>query len=148
MIPCTIFYVETTAAMMIHASKKRLLRLIKQRQENIRGRNSLFIIITSKDDMQLFRNAENEHSKRQVSGSGGHFSPLYVIIEVTPTPPWTCTIHPTHPPIYTLFLLPPLFDPPPPLHRDWVHGDDDNHHCPPTPPPPPPLIRFCRQVGQ
>ena len=65
MIPCTIFYVETTAAMMIHASKKRLLRLIKQRQENIRGRNSLFIIITSKDNTQAFKILENKHSKRK-----------------------------------------------------------------------------------
>ena len=83
----------------------------------MRGHNSFIFIITPKDNTQAFKKAENKHSKSHETGSEGHSSALYVIIEVSPPPPWTCTLQsPTpHPiPIYKLFLLPPLFNPPPP----------------------------------
>ena len=52
----------------------------------MRGRTSLFIIITSKDNTKAFKKAGNKHSNRQKTGSKGNFSALYVIIE-SPHPP-------------------------------------------------------------
>ena len=65
MMPCNIFDVNPTADLMIQARKNRLLSLIKQLLENMRGGNSLFIIITSKENMQASKKAENKHSNRQ-----------------------------------------------------------------------------------
>ena len=50
----------------------------------MRGHDSLFIIITSKDNKQAHKKAENKNSKRQVNGSERNLSSPYVIIEVTP----------------------------------------------------------------
>ena len=61
----------------------------------MRGKNSFLIIITSKGSKQASKKAENLHSKRQNLESKGRFPALYVIIKVSPLPPWTCTLHPT-----------------------------------------------------
>ena len=58
MISCTRFYVYPTEALVGKSRKKKLLRLIKQLWENIRGDNSLFVIIISKDRKQAFKEAE------------------------------------------------------------------------------------------
>ena len=39
----------------------------------MRGDNSFLIIITAKDNTQAFKKAEKKHSKRQETGSEGHF---------------------------------------------------------------------------
>ena len=48
MMPCTRLYVDPTAAPMSQARKNRLLGLLKQSQDNMRGHNSFLIIVTSK----------------------------------------------------------------------------------------------------
>ena len=45
-------------------------------------------------------------------GSKGHFPALYVIIKVSPPPPWNCPLH-TIPPYFQNFIL--LLNPPPPF---------------------------------
>ena len=87
MMLCTRIYVDHTAAPMGQVRKKRLLSLLKQWLENMRGHNSLFIVITPNDNMQAFNKAENKHSKRQDNGSEGRLSALYAIIEFPPPPP-------------------------------------------------------------
>ena len=98
---------------MSQARKKRLLSLLWQGRENTRGHNSFFIIITLKDNTHASQNPENKHSKRQKNGSERHFSALYVIIEVSPLPPWMFTLHPTPPPLPNILPIPPPFNPPP-----------------------------------
>ena len=85
------------------------------------GGGSLFIFIRTKDSNKAFKNAENKYSKRQKTESEGHFSALYVIIEVLITPTWTCNLHPTSP---NLQFLTPLFNPspPPPIYVDRKVG--------------------------
>ena len=68
MIPCTTLYVDTTAAPTVQARKKRLLGLLKQLRENMRGDNSFLIVITPKDNTQPSKKAENKHSKIQETG--------------------------------------------------------------------------------
>ena len=101
-MPCTRFYVGPTAAPIGQAKKNRLLGLLEQRWENMRGHNPFLIIITPKDNTQAFKKAENKHSKNQEIGSEGHFSALYVIIEVSPPPTWAYPLHPTPPYIQPL----------------------------------------------
>ena len=43
---------------MSQANAKSLLKLLKHRRDNMRGHNSLFIIITSNDSKQAFKNPE------------------------------------------------------------------------------------------
>ena len=115
-MPCTRLYVEPTAALMDQARKKKLLGLIKQWWDNMRGHNSFLIIITSKDYTQAFKKSENKHSKSQESGSERNFSALYFIIEVSLRPPWTFPIHPIPPyiqPIPPTSSVPPPSPPPP-----------------------------------
>ena len=57
MIPCARLYVDPTLALMSQAMEKRIPGLLKQQLENTRGQNSLFIMITSKDNMQPFKKA-------------------------------------------------------------------------------------------
>ena len=141
MMSCTRLYVDPTATQMGQARKKRLLGLLKQWRENMRRHNSFLIRITPKDNTQAFKHAENKHSKSQETGHEGHFSALYVIIEVPPCPPWTCPLPPSPP------YLQPI--PPPstvqPLHPPrWYlfHDDYNNCHAPPS------LLRVCRKGGQ
>ena len=42
------------------------------------------IIISSKDNTQVFKKEENNHSKSQETGSEGNLSALYVIMESPP----------------------------------------------------------------
>ena len=107
MMPCTRLYVDPTEFLMVQARENILLSLLKKQRENMRGHSSLFLIITPKDNTQAFKKAENKHLKRQETGYEGHFSSLYVIIELSPTPHWTCPIHLTPPryPTYYSYLL-------------------------------------------
>ena len=73
MMSYTRLYVEPTEALMGQARRKRLLSLLKQRRENMRGYNSFFIIAISKDRKQSFKKAENKHSKRQTYGPKRNF---------------------------------------------------------------------------
>ena len=73
----------------------------------------------------MFKKAENNHSKRWGNGSEGNLSALYFIIEVSPPPPWTCTLYP----------IPPYIQPIPPTSSDKT-------------PPTPPLLHISRQGGQ
>ena len=57
------------------------------------GAHFIFFIITSKDSKQAFIKAENNNSKRGGTGYEGHMSALYVIIEVSPPPPWKFPLH-------------------------------------------------------
>ena len=98
MFSCTRPYVDTKEALMGQGRRNMLLRLLKQLLYNTRGNNSLFIIITSKYGKETSRKSEKNHPKRQKTGSEVHFSALYVIIEVYPTPFWTYHLHPTPPP--------------------------------------------------
>ena len=98
----------------------------------MRRQNLFLIIITPKYNTQAFKNSENKHSKSQETGYEGHFSALYVIIEVPPLPPWKSPLPPSPP------YLQPL--PPPssvqPLHPPrWYlfHDDDNDCHFPPPP---------------
>ena len=93
--------------------------------------------------MQALKNAENRHSKRQETGSEGHFSAIYVIILLLPTPPWICPLHPIPPDIQPLLPTssvqsPPLFGigpimmmvavivPTPPSSASTYKGDSGN----------------------
>ena len=113
MIPCTRLYVYPTATPMGQASKNKPSGLRKKWWENIRGNNSFLIIITPKDNTKAFKKSENKHSKSQEIVSDRHFSALYVIIEVSPPPAWTCPLY--HIPTYFLHIPPPpSVQPPPP----------------------------------
>ena len=143
MMPCTRLYVYPKIFLMVQVREKRLLGLLKQQRENMRGNSSLFIIITPKDNTQAFKKLENKHLKRQETGYKGHLLSLYVIIEVSPTPPCTCLINPTPPDIQPL-PSPSSFHPPPlvgvgPTIMTIVFIAH------PTPPPPLPVYR---QGGQ
>ena len=52
---CTILYVESTETLMGQGSKRRLLSLLKECRDNMRGHNSFLIIITSKGSKQAFK---------------------------------------------------------------------------------------------
>ena len=126
---CIRLYVEPTEDLMSQERKKRLLGLLKQWIENMRGHNSLFIVITSKDNPQEFQKAENKYSKSQETILEGNISTLYIIIEDSPTPPWICPLH-TTPPYIQPFSTPSSVQPPtPPPSWYWDHDDDDR--CPP-----------------
>ena len=72
------------------------------------------IIITSKDNTQAFKKVDDMYPESQETGSEGHLSTIYVIIEVSPPPPWTCSLHPIPPNIQP--ISPPYsIQPPPPL---------------------------------
>ena len=57
MMPCTRPYVDPTEVMMGQAREKKIISLLKQRQENIKNYNSFVIIITSKDSKKSFKNS-------------------------------------------------------------------------------------------
>ena len=48
------------------------------------GKKAFCIIISSKDNTQVFKKEENNHSKSQENGSEGDLSSLYVIMEAFP----------------------------------------------------------------
>ena len=48
------------------------------------GKKAFCIIISSKDNAQVFKKEENNHSKSQETGSEGNLSALYVIMESPP----------------------------------------------------------------
>ena len=52
--------------------------------------------------------------KESGNGFEERFSALYVIIEVSPPPPWTCPLHPISP-FFQLVTLPSYGNPPLPL---------------------------------
>ena len=110
---CARLYVKPTAAPMGQARENIILGLLKQWWENMRGHNLFLIIIKLKYNTQAYKKAGNKQSKSQETGSEGNFSSLYVMIEVSPPPPWTFPLHPT-PPISNLFLLTPLSNSPHP----------------------------------
>ena len=104
---------------MVQEGNKRPLSLLNHQRENMRGYSLLFIIITSKGSKQSFKKAENKYSKIHRTGSEGNFSSLCVIIEVYPSPPWTCPIHYIPPPpqfttssssLLCSITLPPIVD--------------------------------------
>ena len=96
----------------------------------MRGYNLCLIIITSKDNMQKFKNTENKHSNIQEIGSEGNFSALYVIIELSPPPHCMCPIH-TIPTYIQPLPLPYPIQPPMTIIAIVL-----------------PLLRVCRQGGQ
>ena len=127
---CIRLYVEPTEAMIVQASKSMLLSLLKQWWEKNRRRNTLFIIIKSNNSKQVLNKAWNNHSKRQKTGSEGHFSSLYFIIEVSPSPSLDMS-SPSYPPqssIYSSSLHSSPFLPPRCCY--WSHDDDDRCHFP------------------
>ena len=63
------------------------------------GENSIPVFITSKGSKQAYKKAENQHSKRQKTGSKGNLPALCLIIKVSPPPPW----------FFLSILLPPYF---------------------------------------
>ena len=75
------------------------------------------------------------------NGSEGNFSALYIIVEVSPPPSWTCPLHPLPPNIQPLHPPSSIPSTPPP-RWGWAHGDYD--HWPP--PPLPPLLQTRRAV--
>ena len=80
MMLCTRLYVEPTEALLGQARKKNLLSILKQQREDTRGHNDSFITITSKDNKQASRKAENKQSKRKETGSEGNLSTVNVIM--------------------------------------------------------------------
>ena len=140
MIPWTITYEDPTAAPMGQESKNRILGLLNQWWDNTMENISLLIIITPKDNTQALRKAENKHSKSRDTGSEGHLSALYIIIEVYPPPLLGHVLSVLTPMISNLFLLPPMLTPPPSLGLvPWALL---------SLPPPPPLLRVRKKGGQ
>ena len=111
---CTRLYVYPAASSIGQASKSIILGLLKHWWENMRGGTSFIIIITSKDNTRALKKTEDKYSKIQETGSEGHFSSLYVIIEVSPPPPWECPLHPIPPYLQPLSPTSSLQPPPPP----------------------------------
>ena len=93
MVSHTRIYLEHTEALIGQGRKKRLLSLLNQWWENIKGRNSFFIIIILKYSKQSLKQVENKHSKRQKIVSEGHLPALYFIIKVSTPPSCTCPLH-------------------------------------------------------
>ena len=58
-----------------------------------------------KDNKQAFKKVEKQHSKRQKIGSEGNLSAPFVIIKVSPPPPWTCPLHPIPPNLQPLPVI-------------------------------------------
>ena len=147
-MPCTRLYLDPTTALVSQTMEKIPLIIINQQWENMRGHSSFFIITTSKDNTQSFKKAENKNSKRQETGYEGYFLALYVIIEVSPPPPWMCPLHsippdikPLPPPSSVQFPFPHLLGlvpwwwrrrhpPPPPLLHIFIQGGKRCSECP------------------
>ena len=134
-----IFYLEPTEALMGQERGNRLIRLLKQWWDNMRGGGSFFIVVISKDSKQSFKEVEKKNSKRYKNGYEGNFSALCVIIEVPSSP---CT--------YPLHYTPPFKQPLPHPSSDWspsllllVLGPRWSQLL-----SYPPSLRICIQVGQ
>ena len=139
-MPCTIIYVDTTAAPMVQARKNRLLGFLKKLLENMMGRNSFLIIITPNNKMQAFKKAETIIQRvgtLYLKGTYHHYMLSYNFL----LPLIGNFLSILSPPIYNIFLLPPLFNPPPTRRRpSLVLGPWwQPLSSPPSPPPTPRL---------
>ena len=69
MLRCNRFYVEPTVSLMNQSREKESFKPSKVVMKEHKRPNSLFIIITSEDNMQAFKRAENKNSNRQESAA-------------------------------------------------------------------------------
>ena len=58
MMPSNRLYLDPTASPMVQARGKMLSGLLKHQLYNMRGNSSFLLIITPKDKIQAFKNAE------------------------------------------------------------------------------------------
>ena len=98
MMSNTRLYVEPTEALMGQARKKRLLILLKQQQENMKGLHFILYHSNIKVQEASIQKGRKQAFQEAETGSEGHLLALYVIIEFSHPHNYKCTIHSTPPP--------------------------------------------------